>query len=539
VTSGLLAFAEQTTDFVGVSDPWGRILYLNPAAQKRLGVVEGADLTIADLFPSEAFTFYYEVVRPQLLRTGAWTGEVLVNAAGSDATPMYVSTIARLGPGGEVNGGVVYAHELPRIDLSIVSQSDVDETSGLLSRSAFDDRAGRALAVGRRDGEGCALVLAEIGDASDMVEALGALAAANVMRALAGRMSRLARSMDVVGRVDDYQLALLLRGVRNNSEASRIARTVRESLVDRPITTPGGELIVCIDCGYSFSEPGDDLAAMIARASATPIRETGNRAASPGPVTASSTRVATSVTMDDFRVAMSHGHVVPYAQPVVELGSGRIVGYQGLARWHHHTLGNLNAGAFIDMIAETPLANEVDLYVARENAAVLLLAARGDPLHLYTPVSTRLIADVRTEQYLSEIADAFFLPMHQIHLQIARPLLDHWTPALQDALQSLRDATLALAVTGIEDESDLQGLDDFGFSELHITTRVANAAADDPAAKRVVSDIVRHAHDHGLRAVATGITNRQHERTVIEAGCDLATGNLYGKPEPTNTIEGP
>ena len=151
VTSGLLAFAEQTTDFVGVSDPWGRILYLNPAAQKRLGVVDGTDLTIADLFPSEAFTFYYEVVRPQLLRTGAWTGEVLVNAAGSDATPMYVSTIARLGPGGEVNGGVVYAHELPGTDLSIVPPSDVDETTGLLSRSAFDDQAGRALAVGRRE----------------------------------------------------------------------------------------------------------------------------------------------------------------------------------------------------------------------------------------------------------------------------------------------------------------------------------------------------------------------------------------------------
>jgi PAS domain-containing protein len=111
------AFCEHTTDFVGVSDPWGRILYLNPAAKKRLGVDDVTGLTLADLFPLETFSFYYDVVRPELLRTGSWSGEVLVNAAGAGAIPMYVSTTATLGPGGETNGGGMYAHELPKVDV--------------------------------------------------------------------------------------------------------------------------------------------------------------------------------------------------------------------------------------------------------------------------------------------------------------------------------------------------------------------------------------------------------------------------------------
>src|SRR5215813_7739044 len=81
VAAKLQSFVEQSTDFIGVADPWGRILYLNPAACKRLGVADYSDLTLADLFPTEAFAYYYEVVRPELLRTGAWSGEVLVNAA--------------------------------------------------------------------------------------------------------------------------------------------------------------------------------------------------------------------------------------------------------------------------------------------------------------------------------------------------------------------------------------------------------------------------------------------------------------------------
>ena len=68
--------------------------------------------------------------------------------------------------------------------------------------------------------------------------------------------------------------------------------------------------------------------------------------------------------MDDFRVAISHGDLTPYAQPVVDLAAGLAIGYRGLARWHHRTLGNLKADAFIGMIAETPLANQVDLYIA-------------------------------------------------------------------------------------------------------------------------------------------------------------------------------
>ena len=82
VATQLLLFAGQTTDFVGVADGGGRVLYVNPAARKVLGVADATNVTLADLFPMEEFAFYYEVVRPQLLRTGAWNGTVRVNVAG-------------------------------------------------------------------------------------------------------------------------------------------------------------------------------------------------------------------------------------------------------------------------------------------------------------------------------------------------------------------------------------------------------------------------------------------------------------------------
>ena len=537
VMAQLLVFAEQTPDFVGVSDPWGRVIFLNSAACKRLGVAGPGDLTTADIFPVDEFTLYHEVVRPQLLRTGAWTGEVRINVAGGAPVPMYVAVSTRVGPGGETLGTVMYAHDLAGDDLGAAPREfDVDEVTGLLPRPAFDERVRIALAAAARAGDSCAFVLATVVNMDDTIERFDVLGGTAVMRALAGRMTRLARTIDIVGHVDDHQLGILLLGVHTRGDVLRIARMVRESLVEVPIPTPSGDIAAFVGCGVAVCEPDDDLAALIARASATTPRE-------PVPdVDAGRLRVGPDrpdgpPTMAEFRVGMSRGDVRAYAQPVVDLDSGLLVGYRGLARWHHRRLGLLEAAAFVDMISETALATQVDLYVARETAAVLALTTRDTPLGLYAPVSRRLIADVRTEQYLGEIAEAFSLTTTQIRVQVARRVLADWSPALHDALHSLRDTDVRLVLTGVEHAADAQDLDEYGFGELHLSPRLTSDAAQAADARATVSEIVRVAHERGLLVAASGVHDLQQRDLLVEAGCDLASGDLFGRPEPADTID--
>src|ERR1700759_3467351 len=141
----LLTYFESTGDFVGVSDPWGRVLYLNPAAQKRLGVVEVGDLSLADLFPAETFAVYYDVIRPALVRSGAWSGEILVNVAGADAVPMHVSTVARIGPGGEVDGSGMIGHEpdAPRWTAAEAREDQVHDHPVMYGAAVADRDAAR------------------------------------------------------------------------------------------------------------------------------------------------------------------------------------------------------------------------------------------------------------------------------------------------------------------------------------------------------------------------------------------------------------
>ncbi|MDQ1467215.1 MAG: hypothetical protein QOH10_1630, partial [Actinomycetota bacterium] len=135
VTDRLLAFVEGTSDLVGVVDEQGRVRYLNNAARKRLGVGDTTGLTVADLFPPDAFARYYDEIRPTLLRTGTWHGELAVLTESGDALPMTMTIVGSVGPGGEVNGlvthgrviGIVPPRHAPIASRANAADEDEDE----------------------------------------------------------------------------------------------------------------------------------------------------------------------------------------------------------------------------------------------------------------------------------------------------------------------------------------------------------------------------------------------------------------------------
>jgi len=165
------------------------------------------------------------------------------------------------------------------------------------------------------------------------------------------------------------------------------------------------------------------------------------------------------------------------------------------------------------------------------------LTTRDAPLRMYVPASRRFLTDVRTEQYLREIVDAFSLSMSQVHLEVAKPIVVNCSPALRDALQSLREAALTLVVTNVDAASDVASVVDLGFGEVHLSSRLANAAAIDAGGRSVVADIVRIARDRGLLVGATGVHDQRQHDALSALGCDLAAGAFYGGAEPANTID--
>ncbi len=201
LASQLLAFVEGTSDLVGVVDAQSRVVYLNEAARKRLGVGDSIGLTSADLFPQYVFTRYYDEIRPALLRVGTWRGELAVLTASGEAVPMDMTVVARVGPGGEVDGLVTSGREIvPASDAPAADQVH-DELTGLPGRTILDDRMRVALAHAARDGRRVAAVLVDVDAMKDINDSFGHAVGDDVLRELARTMVRTVRTSDSVARL--------------------------------------------------------------------------------------------------------------------------------------------------------------------------------------------------------------------------------------------------------------------------------------------------------------------------------------------------
>ena len=240
--------------------------------------------------------------------------------------------------------------------------------------------------------------------------------------------------------------------------------------------------------------------------------------------------------LNALRIAVSHGDVEPFVQPVVDLRTGRVVGYEGLARWHRRDADAIEDEALMSA-AGTSLTAVVDLRVARETAAVVTVLSRTADLRVYAPVSEPLLEDVRIEQYLWEIVDAFGLPPERVHIQLEQGVVTRLAPATRMVLQSLLELGVRLVVTGVDSESDLGAFANLGFREMRLSREETRRAISDLSRLEELRNTILGAHDLGLGVGVVGVDDERQRAIWFGAGCDVASGALFGSPVRSDTVE--
>ena len=231
----------------------------------------------------------------------------------------------------------------------------------------------------------------------------------------------------------------------------------------------------------------------------------------------------------DLRRAIGHGEFVPFYQPLVELRSGAVIGFEALARWRHPDRGLVQPDQFIGMIEDAGLMNEFGASILRQacrNAAAW-------PRHLSLSVNmspTQLGGRVSARRILDEVRAAGFDP-HRLIVEITEN-------------RSIEDVVVARATLGVLRRAGvLVALDDFGvgFASRHIREIEVNAIKIDRSVVQragaldsgdVVDAILAWSDASGLPVIAEGIETIEHASALRELGCDYGQGYLYSRPVP-------
>ncbi|WP_341896483.1 EAL domain-containing response regulator [Ferrovibrio terrae] len=234
------------------------------------------------------------------------------------------------------------------------------------------------------------------------------------------------------------------------------------------------------------------------------------------------------------------GQIEIMVQPKVSMTTRQPIGVEALARWRHPQRGVIGAGHFIPL-AENGAAAE-PLFEAILGQALRAAAhwrAEGLVLQMAVNLSTANLTRLDLPQRIATAVSDHGLKPIDIVLEVTESRLIEDQTAALEVLTRLKLKGFNLAIddfgTGY---SSLEQLQRFPFEEMKIDRQFVGMAAQDQAARAIVSSSVRLARKLGMTTVAEGIESRADWDCAAEQGCDVAQGYFVSAPLKPEALPG-
>src|SRR5437763_6736545 len=212
-----------------------------------------------------------------------------------------------------------------------------DRLTGLTSRALFLDRLTHTLSRGERDRSRTGLLVIGLDRFKTVNDALGHAAGDLVLAAVAERLRGAVRGSDTAARFDGDEFAVLLYDIGQRSEAMLIARRIVQAM-RAPFSIAGRQVFLTASIGVVLAEPGQaDPHALLrwgSQALATAKRNGKDRYEVFAPPQNPAVRNPVELEADLHR-ALERDELTLRYQPIVELATGRITGFEALVRWQH------------------------------------------------------------------------------------------------------------------------------------------------------------------------------------------------------------
>ncbi|KQM73306.1 putative bifunctional diguanylate cyclase/phosphodiesterase [Sphingomonas sp. Leaf20] len=230
-----------------------------------------------------------------------------------------------------------------------------------------------------------------------------------------------------------------------------------------------------------------------------------------------------------LRHAIPAQQIIPCFEQQVDLATGRVTGFEVLARWEHPTRGTITPDVFIPIAEEIGAIGDLSLSIMRQ----AFTAARDwdAALTLSVNISPLQLRDAWLAQKIIKTLVETGFPASRLEIEITESALFDNLPLAQSIVGSLKNQGIRLALddfgTGYSSLAHLRALP---FDRIKIDKSFVASILENPESMAIVNTIARLGDSLNLPTTAEGIEDAAVEERLCAIGCAKGQGYLYGRP---------
>jgi c-di-GMP phosphodiesterase Gmr len=413
-----------------------------------------------------------------------------------------------------------------------------DSLTGFCNRTGFEEQVEAAVGAMLKSGssQNYAIVLVDLARFSRVNESVGAIAGDELIITAARRLNARIRSNEILGRLAGNEFALFAQMDSGSIDVAPIARRLGEAFND-PCKLSSLEIQVECAVAAATGVVGDDPTDTLRHAQIALKRAKSSKTFelyAAGTVDTARRRFSLET---DLRRALKRDELVLHYQPLVDLDSGSLSGFEALARWNHPDLGAVSPVDFIPVAEESGLIVPLGRWALEEAAKTISRWNSGPDTQQDFRVSVNMSA---VQMQRDDVVDAVSSALKGANVDGNRMTIELTESAfindpsgakkLLDALKGL-DTNLAMDDFGTG-YSNLAYLQQLPIDVLKIDCSFVSEMLVNKDKRAIVRTVLSLARALGMKTTAEGVETVEISQLLRRLGCSFGQGYYYARPLP-------
>ena len=428
-----------------------------------------------------------------------------------------------------------------QFETRLIHDAHHDDLTGLLNRKFFITQINDKLsALKASEIPQFAVLFIDLDRFKKINDSLGHHIGDLLLKSMAHILSDILRPKDIIARLGGDEFTLLLENIRTSEDAIRVAERIHKRL-SNPLTLGGNLIYTSASIGILMATEDYSNAEELLRDADIAMYQSKKRGKAGWEVFNQSMYIDSVKQLEierDLRQAINTPQIQLYYQPIIQLTSQKLLGFEALVRWVHPERGMVSPMDFIPIAEESgliePLGEQILWQACRQLQTWQAEFPTAQDLKMSVNLSSKQLQTEDFIDLIDRVMSETNISGKHLKLEITETILMKNHQSVQQLFQKLLERNISLSLddfgTGY---SSLSYLHRFPLNELKIDRSFINRIETDSQGSEIVKTITTLAKTLDMDVVAEGVETEAQLEYLDRMECRIVQGYFFSKPLPS------